>query len=82
MCTFLFQGYVEMRKLARNLMKMYPTLFEKKYSKKNYYFLYSREKRTRGSYNAFMEGLFGEHAYEHIRRNRTRDEEHLLKVTK
>lgn len=71
-----------MRVVSKGLQKMFPQLFDKKYSKHAYKFLYAKERRTRDSYRAFVEGLFGDKAYEHIRPPQITEDELLLKVKK
>lgn len=70
-----------MRIVSSSLQKMFPTLFDKKYSKRTYKFLHAKERRTRDSYRAFAEGLFGDRAYDHIKPPVITEKEMLLKVS-
>lgn len=55
-----------MKRLANSLLKMFPTLFGRKFSKDQYLFGYASEHRTRFSYFSFVDGLFGDGAFEHV----------------
>lgn len=56
---------MEMRYLGWFFRKTFPTLFER-YSPKKYLFLYTNTSRTKSSYKAFTEGIFGPKVYKII----------------
>lgn len=61
------QGWNDLKNLGENYRKIFPSLFDVNYSKRNYLFRHSKEKCTRFSYYAFVEGLFGDLAHFHIK---------------
>ncbi|GAB0089856.1 hypothetical protein DMENIID0001_044730 [Sergentomyia squamirostris] len=59
------QGWADLHGLAGYYQKQFPTLLKNKYSKNNFFFRHTDTQRTKGSFQAFAEGLFG--SYEHVK---------------
>lgn len=57
------QGKDDMRFLARRYQTRYPELLKMPYSNQHFEFRYTESQRTRSSYEAFAEGLFGTDVY-------------------
>lgn len=60
------QGYKELTSIATNFQKYFPNLFESLYTVNNYHFRHTNTERTRASFRAFADALFGEKSYEKI----------------
>ena len=59
------QGWNDLQLLAKHYKSQYPTLFPA-YSSDKYVFRHTNTQRTEASYKAFVEGLFGEGAYQSL----------------
>lgn len=70
-----------MKYLALNYQRIFPSVLENIYSPDKFLFQHTKRQRTEASYKAFVEGLFGENAYEHIKLPPIPEKETLLKVT-
>lgn len=62
-----FQGWDEMRTLARRLKAEFPELLNSSYDENNFSFTYTDTQRAQASFQAFAEGLFGEKAYNYVK---------------
>lgn len=60
------QGYKELANIAHNFRTYLPTLFEPPYDETKFHFRHTNTERTRSSFRAFVNELFGENAHEHI----------------
>lgn len=60
------QGWEDIKFLAIHFQSAFPNLLENIYSPPKYQFKYTTSDRTNDSLKAFLEGLFGDHAYDHI----------------
>lgn len=60
------QGWEDIKYLAIHYQSAFPSLLENIYSPQKYQFKYLNSERTNASLKAFLEGLFGDHAYDHI----------------
>lgn len=60
------QGYKELTSIASNFKKYFPNLFDTPYTANNYHFRHTNSERTRASFRAFVDALFGENAYQEI----------------
>lgn len=75
------QGWEDLKYLAIHFQSAFPNLLENIYSSQKYQFKYTISDRTNDSLKAFLEGLFGDHAYDHIVTPLPVKEDLLLKVT-
>lgn len=60
------QGYTELSGIARNYRQYLPTLFDDAYDAKQFHFRHTDTERTRSSFIAFFNELFGKNAHEQI----------------
>lgn len=60
------QGYKELRAIARNYKQNLPNLFQKPYDTNHFHFRHTNTERTRSSYRAFVNELFGKSAHKKI----------------
>lgn len=60
------QGYIELSSIAQNFRQYLPTLFDGVYDAQQYHFRHTDTERTRSSFMAFFNELFGKNAHEQI----------------
>lgn len=60
------QGFKELQSIGRNFKNYFPTLFESPYDVKRFHFRHTNSERTRSSFIAFFDGIFGEKAHKQI----------------
>ncbi|XP_055322266.1 multiple inositol polyphosphate phosphatase 1-like [Sitodiplosis mosellana] len=60
------QGWEELKFMAIRYQRVFPNILENIYDKNKFLFRYTNTQRTEASYKAFVEGLFGPNAHEHI----------------
>lgn len=68
--------------MAKDYKEIFPSLFDKKYSKESIQFMHTLRQRTEASFRAFTEGLYGENAYDKIKLPPIPEREILLKPYK
>lgn len=73
------QGWDDLKFLALNYQSAYPRLLENIYSPPKFRFRYTTSDRTNASLKGFLEGLFGDHAYDHISAPAPLEKDMLLK---
>lgn len=61
------QGYKELSSIAHNYGKYFPNLFNGPYDDTNFHFRHTSTERTRSSFRAFVNELFGENAHQNIK---------------
>lgn len=61
------QGYMELNSIAHNYGKYFPNLFKGPYDDTNFHFRHTSTERTRSSFRAFVNKLFGENAHQYIK---------------
>lgn len=76
------QGHDEIRGIARKFKCHFPELFDDVYSPITYNFKHTEADDARGSFNAFVEELFGYNAHLKIDAEPTEESEKLLEVCK
>ncbi|XP_077285576.1 multiple inositol polyphosphate phosphatase 1-like [Arctopsyche grandis] len=54
-----YQGYDDLKYLAKRWQSKYPEVLPATYSPKDYLFRYTEKRRAKDSYRAFIDGLFG-----------------------
>lgn len=75
------QGYNELAAIAHNFRTYLPNLFESPYDENKFHFRHTDTERTRSSFRAFVNELFGENKHEHIDAEPPRSRpDHLLKA--
>lgn len=74
------QGYDEIRSIARNFKRNFPTLFDDVYSPITYNIKHTESDDARDSFNAFVDELFGHNAHLKIDAEPTDESEKLLEV--
>lgn len=74
------QGWDELRHLAKHFQSAFPNLLGNVYSPQKYNFRYTISDRTNDSLKAFLEGLFGDQAYNDISTPLPLEDDILLKV--
>uniref|UniRef100_A0A1B0D7V2 Multiple inositol polyphosphate phosphatase 1 n=1 Tax=Phlebotomus papatasi TaxID=29031 RepID=A0A1B0D7V2_PHLPP len=72
------QGWEDLRGIARYFQKQFPGLLKKNYSKEEFFFRHTDKQRTRASFQAFAEGLFG--SYENVQAAPIPERDTLLQV--
>lgn len=60
------QGYLEHKSIAHNFKKYFPNLFDGPYDARNFHFRFTNTQRTRASFQAFVNELFGKNAHQEI----------------
>lgn len=60
------QGWLELKSVAANFQGLYPNLLNGHYEPEKYYFRHTKTQRTKASFQAFAEGLFGTKGYQNI----------------
>lgn len=60
------QGFIELKSIARNFRQYFPTLFEGNYDASQFHFRHTNTERTRSSFIAFFNELFGKNAHQEI----------------
>lgn len=60
------QGYKELKSIAHNFKKYFPNLFENTYSANKFHFRHTNSERTRSSFRAFFDEIFGKMAHKQI----------------
>lgn len=75
------QGWDDLRQLAIRYQLAFPNLLENIYSSQKFQFKYTDSDRTNDSLKGFLEGLFGDQAYNHISTPVPTEEDLLLKVS-
>lgn len=75
------QGWNDLKFLAINYNDIFPTILENIYAQEKFLFRHTKTQRTEASYKAFVDGLFGENAYNHITLPAQPDQDMLLKVS-
>lgn len=60
------QGWLELKLIAANFQGLYPNLLTGHYDADKYSFRHTKTQRTKASFQAFAEGLFGTNAYQNI----------------
>lgn len=60
------QGYKELSAIAHNYKHYLPNLFQKSYNINHFHFRHTNTERTRSSFRAFVNELFGESAHKEI----------------
>lgn len=63
---FTFQGWQDLLFLAKNYQSVFPNVLENIYTPEKFSFRHTHTQRTDASYRAFVEGLFGPGASDHI----------------
>lgn len=74
------QGWEDSKYLAINYQRAFPALVDTIYTPEKFLFRHLKTQATEASYKAFLEGLFGSNAYEHISLSAQPDDDLLLKV--
>lgn len=74
------QGWEDSKYLAINYQRAFPALVDTIYTPEKFLFRHLKTQATEASYKAFLEGLFGPNAYEHISLPAQPDDDLLLKV--
>lgn len=75
------QGYKELRAIAHNFKVYFPKLFANSYDKKRFRFRHTDTERTRSSFIAFFDQLFGNQAHQQINAVSPMNQpDHLLKA--
>lgn len=62
----VLQGFKELRSIAYNFKRYLPDLFDGPYDVEKFHFRHTDTERTRSSFRAFVNELFGENAHEKI----------------
>lgn len=75
------QGWTDMKYIALNYQRIFPNVLENIYSPEKFLFRHTKRQRTEASYKAFVEGLFGESANEHIKLPPIPEKDMLLTVS-
>lgn len=71
-----------MKFLALYYQRIFPNVLDNIYSREKFQFRYTKTERTEASYKAFVEGLFGDSAWQHITIPPPSEQELLLKPYK
>ncbi|XP_062550122.1 multiple inositol polyphosphate phosphatase 1-like [Armigeres subalbatus] len=74
------QGWNDLKFLAGREKDRYPELFNGTYDKQRYLFRHTNTQRTEASFKAFVEGLFGDEAYNSIDATSDPSDDTLLKA--
>lgn len=61
------QGWNELKFMAIRYQRTFPNIWENIYDRQKFLFRYTNTQRTEASFKAYVEGLFGPNAHEHIR---------------
>lgn len=75
------QGWNDLKYLAKNYQAIFPDILDNIYAQDKFLFRHTKTQRTEASYKAFVEGLFGENAYNHIPPPAQPEKDMLLKVS-
>lgn len=75
------QGWNDLKILAIRLNRAFPHIAEGTYDPKKFIFQHSTTQRTEASYKAFLEGLFGENAYQHVNSTYPAKNDALIRVS-
>lgn len=67
--------------LGIRLQRSFPSILENIYDRNKFQFRYTNTQRTEASYKAFVEGLFGPNAHEHINVQPPPSNDTLLRVS-
>lgn len=73
------QGWNDLKYLAINYQRIFPNLLENIYAPEKFLFRHTKRQRTEASYKAFVEGLFGDKAYDHIQVPQMPDQDMFLR---
>lgn len=76
----MFQGQEEIRSIANSYMNQFPELFGVPYDPVKFNFQHSDADRTRDSFNAFVDEIFGDNVHTQISAEPTAATQALLKV--
>lgn len=76
----MLQGQDEIRSIANSYLNQFPELFDVPYDPVKFNFQHSDAERTRDSFNAFVDEIFGTNAHTQISAEPTRATQALLKV--
>ncbi|XP_059613076.1 multiple inositol polyphosphate phosphatase 1-like [Phlebotomus argentipes] len=60
------QGWNDLKLLAQHYQRIFPNLLPNIYTQDKYLFRHTNIQRTEASFRAFVEGLFGPDAYQHV----------------
>lgn len=74
------QGWNELKFLAIRYQRSFPSIMENIYDHEKFEFRYTNTQRTEASFKAFVEGLFGPNAHEHIKVTPPPTNDTLLRV--
>lgn len=77
---FFDQGQNELRSIAQSYKKEFPELFDVPYDRLKFHFQHTEAERTRDSFYAFVDEIFGENAHTKINAEPTEATQALLKV--
>lgn len=75
------QGQEEIRSIANSFLNQFPELFDVPYDPVKFNFQHSDAERTRDSFVAFVDEIFGNNAHTQISAEPTRATQALLKVS-
>lgn len=76
-----FQGWDEIKFLAIRYQQAFPHIMESIYDREKFLFRHTNTQRTEASFKAFVEGLFGPRAYEHVHVDPPAMNDTLLRVS-
>lgn len=79
--TLTVGGWDELKSLAIRLKRSFPHLMEKDYDQEQFFFQYTAKQRAAGSYEGFVEGLFGVGAHDYIQTPKPTNNDSLLRVS-
>uniref|UniRef100_A0A1B0DD06 Multiple inositol polyphosphate phosphatase 1 n=1 Tax=Phlebotomus papatasi TaxID=29031 RepID=A0A1B0DD06_PHLPP len=71
------QGWNDLKFLAKHYQRSLPNVLPNIYTPDKYKFSHTNVQRTEASYKAFVEGLFGENAYQHVTLSQDNDDSFL-----
>lgn len=74
------QGWDESKFLAIRFQRFFPNIMENIYDRQKFHFRYTNTQRTEATFKAFVEGLFGPNAHEHIHVQQPPINDTLLRV--
>lgn len=75
------QGYKELAGIAHNFRRYLPNLFGARFDEADFHFRHTDTERTRSSFRAFVNGLFGDNAHKQIDAEQPRSRpDYLLKA--
>lgn len=73
------QGYEDLFYLAKNYQRIFPNIYQTEYIEHDYLFRYTETDRTKNSYVAYINGLFGKGSENYVKNRKAIGNDTLLK---